>query len=116
MSKGHTAARTQRVNMMGKMLGVAGDTRLRDCRQVSAAAWAPSSSAGESSSQSRSGATVSASCPAPRPSAGHSLPCPLLRICGCVLSTSNTQGLPKSQPRAGHAAPGVNEGRVCWCL
>lgn len=35
------AACTQRRNMMGKALGVAGDTRLRDRRQVSAAAWAP---------------------------------------------------------------------------
>ena len=67
MSKGHTAACTQRVNATGKMLGVAGDTRLRGCRRVSAAAWAPSSSAGESYSQSRSGATLSASCPAPHP-------------------------------------------------
>lgn len=112
VTKGHTAACPHRVTLGERCRR---GWRCQAPRLQASLSRSLDSLAGESCSQSGLGATLWLHPHSPA-SAGHSLPWPLLRVCGCVLPTSDSQGLSIKPAQGGHPAPGMHEGHMlrCW--
>lgn len=99
MTKGHTAACPHRVTLGERCWR---GWRCQALRLQASLSRSLDSLAGESCSQSLLGAILWLHPRSPA-SAGHSppWPWPLLRVCGCVLPTSDSQGLSKKPAQGG---------------